>query len=235
MPVALPEHSLPAVAPRGPGGLSRDAWRALLDRLRGAVEHTGVAFDVARRALGVSDAHHRAWLRRAADLEARSPSLTLRDGVLHVGGSDEPEAEYARIAATSDAREAARLIAKLDKIAHDDTRGPAQVAAIKLQLGALAPSLYGTSRVEAQVTADVQAAPADAIDPARLDGMTPEQRAAVIDAARVLSAARDRLRAAMSLPPGRAPEHVADAEAPGSRTWTEPLDLQVAEAEEVDA
>ena len=79
------------------------------------------------------------------------------------------------------------------------------------------------------------AAPADAIDPARLDGMTPEQRAAVIDAARVLSAARDRLRAAMSLPPGRAPEHVADAEAPGSRTWTEPLDLQVAEAEEVDA
>lgn len=228
MPVPLPDHALPSVAPRG-GSLSRDAWRALLARLRGAVEHTGVPLEVARATLGVSDAQHRAWLRRAAELEAKSPSFALGpDGVLRVGGSDEPEVEYARIARTSDAREAARLIATLDKIALDDTRGPAQVAAIKLQLAALAPGLYGTSRVEAQVSAEVSAQATDAIDPARLEAMSPEQRAAFVDAARMLSAARERMRAAMAVGERPAPDHVSEPEADGAQTWP-------ALAEEVEA
>lgn len=210
--VPLEPDRLPAVAPPKSGYLTREAAAALLDRLRGATEHTGVAFDVARRALGVTDALDRAWRKRAAELAAKSPDLRLgADGVLRVGGSDEFEAEYARIASASDARQSAVLIQKMNAIALDDSRGAAQVQALKAQLAALQPALYGTQRVEAQVAAEVGPAggPA-AIDPAALDAMSPAQRAAVVDAARMLSAARERMAAAMAGPVGPAPEHVAD-------------------------
>ena len=223
MPVALPAHALPSVAPRG-ATLSRDAWRALLTRLRGAVEHTGVAFEVARRGLGVSDALDRAWRKRAAEVEAKSPTLRMgADGVLVIGGADpdeHPEVEYARIAATSDAREAARLIVKLNEVALDDSRGPAQVAALKAQLAALAPGLYGTARVEAQVSADVSAHAGPALpDQTALDAMSPQDRAAVVDAARALAAARSRLAALTAAPVRPVPEHVDD-DGDGAQTWT---------------
>lgn len=222
--VPVKADRLPSVAPPKSGHLTREAAAALLDRLRGVVEHAGAPFDVARRSLGVSDALDRAWRKRAAELAAKSPDLRMVGGRLIVGGSDAFEAEYARIAATADARQAAVLIGKLTEIALDDSRGAAQVAAIKMQLEALQPGLYGTRRVEAQVTAEVGPAGGGVgVDPAQLETMTPAQRAAVVDAARMLTAAKERWAAALAGAQAGAPEHVADG-ADEASTWPQDAD-----------
>lgn len=225
--IARGPTTLPRVAPPKSGCLTRGAAAALLDRLRGATEHGGAPFDVARRALGVTDALDRAWRKRAAELAAKDPDLSLSaDGTLRIGGSLEFEAEYARIAATSDARQAAVLTERLTKIALDPAHGPVQLAAIKLQLAALQPHLYGTQRVEAQVSAEVgPAGGGSQVDPAVMEAATPAQRAAVVEAARFLSLARDRWQQALTGLEGGAPEHVADG-SDGASTWPQvgPLD-----------
>lgn len=172
---------------------------SLLSLLRSKVEG-GVPFDLARRACGVTDAVHDAWTERGLRQHDANPDRVFAKNPERtvIGGSLEPEAEYVRIMSTLQANAAATLVESLWGIARDGTRKRDQLEAIKLLLRGM-----GEKSFDPRTEQDVQVTAVDdrgAADQAAVDAMTPAERAALREAARMLDAQFAAVEAAASRP-----------------------------------
>lgn len=186
--------------------------QSLLDSLRARVEQ-GCPFDLARRACGISDATHEAWLERGLKIHDRRPDRTYRpDGTTVLAGSLEPEAEYVRILTTVQAGAAATLVSALWGIAKDPGRKRDQLAAITTLLRGMGERAFDPrSESDVNVVA-MQVQPA--VDQSVIDAMTSDERAALRDAARAESAKLVAAEAAIEAAKARAampPAPVVDA------------------------
>lgn len=158
---------------------------ALLVALRARLEQ-GCPLDIARRACGIPEHVHEAWLAAGEAIRDARPDRLYHDGGCVVGGSDEPEAEYARIVSVVQAGVAADLVGKLWGIAGDPGRKRDQLVAITTLLRGMGERAFDP-RSEADVNVTATTA-APAVSQAAIDAMTPEQVARIRERARALSA-----------------------------------------------
>lgn len=166
----------------------------LLTALRARVEQ-GCPFDLARRACGVPEAVHDAWMARGLAIHESQPDRLYHDGGCLLAGSLEPEAEYARIASTLQAGAAADLVAETWAIAKDKTRRRDQLTAIQMLLRGMGETAFDP-RAVSDVTVTASAV-TDGVDQSVLDAMTDDERAAIREGRRALSAQRATLEAAI--------------------------------------
>ena len=175
---------------------------SLLAGLRARVEQ-GCPFDLARRACGVPEHVHDAWMERGLAIHATEPDRLYHDGGCLIAGSLEPEAEYARIASTLQANAAADLVGKVWLIANDAGRRRDQLTAIQMILRGMGETAFDPRAVsDVNVTAQVETG--IGVDQSVLDAMTTEELAAIRDSRRMLSEQRAKLEAAVKAASDRA-------------------------------
>lgn len=172
----------------------------LLRALRARVEN-GCPFDLARRACGVSDAVHDAWMTRGQAIHDAQPDRLYHEGGCVIAGSLEPEAEYARIATTLQAHASADLVEQVYKIAKDPARRRDQLVAIQMLLRGHGERAFDP-RTENDVTVTAHSEPV--VSQATIDAMTPEEIAQIREGARALSERRKATEALISAASARA-------------------------------
>ena len=174
---------------------------ALLTALRARIEQ-GCPLDIARRASGIPEHVHEAWLAAGEAIRDARPDRLYHDGGCVIGGSDEPEAEYARIVSTVQAGVAADLVSSLWGIAKDPGRKRDQLVAITTLLRGMGERAFDP-RTEADVNVTATTT-APAVSQAAIDAMTPEEIALVRSKARALSADRAAVEATVQAAEARA-------------------------------
>jgi len=174
---------------------------ALLTALRARIEQ-GCPLDLARRACGIPEHVHEAWLAAGEAIRDARPDRLYHDGGCVIGGSDEPEAEYARIVSTVQAGVAADLVGSLWGIAKDPARKRDQLVAITTLLRGMGERAFDP-RTEADVNVTATTA-APAMSQAAIDAMTPEEIALIRTKARALSADRAAVEATVQAAEARA-------------------------------
>ena len=167
----------------------------LLCALRARVEN-GCPFDLARRACGVSDAVHDAWMTRGQAIHDAQPDRLYHAGGCVIAGSLEPEAEYARIATTLQAHASADLVEQVYKIAKDPARRRDQLVAIQMLLRGHGERAFDPrTENDVNVTARTEGS---AVTQAAIDAMTPEELASIREGARAATEQRKAAEAAIS-------------------------------------
>lgn len=168
----------------------------LLLALRARVER-GSPFDLARRACGVGDEVHEAWMTRGKTIHTSQPDRLYHAGGCVLAGSLEPEAEYARIATTLQAGAAADLVGQVWEIANDPSRRRDQLEAIRMILRGMGETAFDPRAVsDVTVSAQVETGGAG-VDQSVLDAMTDAERAEIRESRRLISEQRARLEAAV--------------------------------------
>lgn len=195
----------PAALPPSPAG--RPSLR-ILAGFRSRIEQ-GCPVELAYRACGVSPEVHRAWMDRGAELHAAQPDYVEREGGGGVfAGSTEPEAEYVRIVLASSACVAADLVGEVYVIAKDRKRGRDQLAAITLLLRGLGERAFDP-RTETAVEVS-QTGGAPTVDQRVIDAMTPEEVAALRQAAGAAAKTRAAAERALAAAQARADNQPGD-------------------------